>query len=339
MLTKSHNRLLKVSERLKLHIQIPNLILPEIKGEQLESDSDSDLADEEIIDNSKMPQGKIDILRLCAQTINKNYSGDPIGLNAFLNSITLLEDVTEAENIETLKNVILTKLEGKALEAVPERPATILIITEALKDKIKPDNSKIIEARILSLRNDNISSQDFSKRAEDLSDALKRALIVEGISQDKANEMAVDKTVEMCRANTRSNLVKSVLASSTFKDSKSVIAKFLVESNNNVKENQVLNFKSYANPNKFYSDSSNNYSNSNKNFNRYRNSSSPDPQRFEGKQSYQSGRRPFNGRFQSNFNDKSFRKYDRGANIRVIESENSETPQSLNLGELDAQND
>ncbi|XP_036340890.1 putative uncharacterized protein DDB_G0272516, partial [Rhagoletis pomonella] len=78
-------------------------------------------------------------------------------------------------------------------------------------------------------------------RVEELSDALERSLIIEGMTQSKAHEMAVEQTVNVCRLNTRSDLVKSILSSTTFSDSKDVVAKMIVEQNNQVKERQVYN--------------------------------------------------------------------------------------------------
>lgn len=39
---------------------------------------------------------------------------------------------------------------------------------------------------------------------------------MEGISANKAQEMTIDTTVEMCRASPRSDLVKAILASTHF---------------------------------------------------------------------------------------------------------------------------
>ncbi|XP_017463553.1 PREDICTED: putative uncharacterized protein DDB_G0283431 [Rhagoletis zephyria] len=53
--------------------------------------------------------------------------------------------------------------------------------------------------------------------------------------------MAVEQTVNVCRLNTRSDLVKSILSLTTFSDSKDVVAKMIVEQNNQVKERKAYN--------------------------------------------------------------------------------------------------
>ncbi|XP_036341942.1 uncharacterized protein DDB_G0287625-like [Rhagoletis pomonella] len=117
-----------------------------------------------------------------------------------------------------------------------------------------------------SLQVINNNYTEFAKRVEELSDAFERSLIIEGMTQSKAHEMAVEQTVNVCRLNTRSDLVKSILSSTTFSDSKDVVAKMIVEQNNQVKERQVLAFRSRVNrPNSFRS------SFKGHNFNRYTN--------------------------------------------------------------------
>lgn len=183
-----------------------------------------------------------DFLRLAAQTINRNYAGDPLALNSFINSVRLLQQV-QATHGDILRRFILTKLEGRALEAVPTDATTVDAIIDALKGAIKPDSSKVIEGRMLSLRMDRSKIQDFTKQAEELAEALERALIVEGISQAKAKSMTVDKTVEMCRNSTKSDTVKTILAAATFHEPKEVVAKLVVEGVNEVKDKQILAYR------------------------------------------------------------------------------------------------
>lgn len=278
----------------------------------------------------KMTQSTIDILRLFAQTINKNYSGDPLGLPAFINSIELLESVVTSDNINTLKMFILSKLESKALEAIPTNPETIQIIKNALKEKIKPDSSKIIEGRMLALKHDNMTHQEFAKTAEDLADSLKRTLIVEGISQEKANELTIEKTVQMCRTTTRSNLVKSIIASSTFPDAKTVIAKFIIETTNESKESQILSYKSANHSNISRRNYARNtvlrHSYYNPNFNKNFNPNNYTNRKYRNR--YNSNSINKSNRWQPNIQ----RTY-RNTNVRVADSGNSADPREPTLGD------
>lgn len=190
----------------------------------------------------------VEFLRLCSSTINRNFNGDPLSLQSFIDSVDLLKTLATDQNlINILIKFVLSKLEGKARESVTPNPITVEAIINELKGKIKYENSKVIEGRMQALRADRVKLQEFSQKADELADCFQRALIMEGIPVEKAQEMTVDKTVEMCRASARSDLAKAVLASSSFKDPKEVVAKFLIEINSENKERQVLTFKASQN--------------------------------------------------------------------------------------------
>lgn len=95
-----------------------------------------------------------------------------------------------------------------------------------------------------ALKADRVALQEFSEKAEALADDFRRALVMEGIPSEKANEMTIDKTVNICRSSARSDLVKSILASTDFENPKEVIAKFITEINAEKQEKQVLAYRS-----------------------------------------------------------------------------------------------
>lgn len=192
----------------------------------------------------KSKMNAAEYLKICSNQINKPYAGDPLGLQSFIDSIKLLDSlVTEANLKQLLLTFIKTRIEGRAREFITDEHNTINLIIDTLKNNIKPDSSKVIEGRMLSLRASSTNADDFSKKAEDLSDALRRSLIIEGISHNKATEMTIEKTVELCRKNTNSDLVKSVLESTKFDSPKEVIAKLLVQTEKTKQEQQILSYQ------------------------------------------------------------------------------------------------
>lgn len=223
-------------------------------------------------------QSVSDFLRLAGNQINQKYSGDPLGLSSFIDAINLLKQLA-GNHGDFLKQFILSKLDGKARECVPLEPDSIDDIINALKKTIKPDSSKVIEGRMLSLKFDASKTTDYSKQAEDLAEALQRSLIVEGIPQQKAKSMAVERTVEMCRQSSRSDTIESVLAATAFVEPKEVVAKFLIETNNQQKrqkDKQVFAFQRFNNKNRgnkrqFNNRQNNNFSNQNNSNSNYRN--------------------------------------------------------------------
>lgn len=187
----------------------------------------------------------LNFMNLCARSINQTFSGDQLDLTPFLNSIKLIEPMASTEELKTiLKSFLLSKLRGVALDCMPTEPDSVKDITDALKKAIKTKSSTVVEGKMLALKADKTNFSDYAKRAETLAESFKRSLILEGIPSDKANEMTIKKTVELCRSNTKSSVVRSILGSSAFETSKDVITKFIVESRTDTSEQQVLSFKS-----------------------------------------------------------------------------------------------
>lgn len=301
-----------------------------------------------------------DFLRVCAQTINKNFTGEPLALTPFIRSIKLLQALATTDTLRgILLNFVLSRLEGKALEAVPVEPENVQTIIDNLKLKIKPDNSKVVEGRLLALNANKKSLQDFSKEAEGLSDAFKRALIIEGVSEEKANEMTVDRTIEMCRSSAKTDLLKSVISSTKYDSAKEVLAKFVVEINSEQKDKQVLSFRTQRNfqfQNRGNQSNYRNNSQRNQNFgnNRYRNNqfNNNRPNNYSNNRQFQNNQNPngqwsnqtgqfrnnnfnrrnnFNNRQNNNSNNQNSR------NVRYTYPENSAVPQRT-LGALNAEN-
>lgn len=163
-------------------------------------------------------------MSFASKTLNKNYAGEPLGLLPFRRTVKLLEKRADQTHVKVLIEFVLSKLEGTASEVVPEDPQTIDEILDALATEIKPESSKVVSSRILSLKFNKSSPQEFAKQAEELATSLQRAYIVEKIPRENAKEMTIDKVKELCRSNTTSDLVKSVIASTPYSDPKEVIA-------------------------------------------------------------------------------------------------------------------
>ena len=267
-------------------------------------------------------------ISLCAKQLHNTYSGDPLELNAFINSIKLLKTLGPT-HLEILKTFVLTKLGGKALESVPTDPADVDAIIDALRANIKPDNSKVVEGKMMALKLDNAKTSEFTKEAEKLAEALQRSLIVEGIPQAKAKSMAVEKTVEMCRQTAKSNLVRSVLASTSFTDPQEVVAKFVIESATDLKEKQIFKFSQQQNSNRGGNRNNNNFrgrgnqrNNQNRNFNQ--NNGQQWNNNFRGNRRGRGRGRGRYNNFGNNYGN-NFNQNDRFS-VRVANSENSQVP-------------
>ncbi|HBK82997.1 MAG TPA: hypothetical protein DDZ41_05275, partial [Flavobacterium sp.] len=126
---------------------------------------------------------KVEFLKLAAATINRSFEGDPLKLNSFIDAIELLDSIASNELKDTLILFVKTRLEGKAREIIPENPTSIQDIIKILKNKIKPENSKVVAGKIATLQIRNNDYAEFSKNVEELADALERTLVIEGMTQ------------------------------------------------------------------------------------------------------------------------------------------------------------
>lgn len=281
------------------------------------------------IDNKSNKMADVDdivkLMKHFSSVITSTYKGDPNGLTAFISAIEMANTITPENQQDILIKYIKTKVEGKALEAIPSNATTADDIINALKQKIPPESSKVVLGRFLALRTERNALPKFQKEAEDLADQLRRAYISEGMTETLAENTTIDKTVEMCRLSTKSLQVKSILASKEFKSPKEVLAKLVTETATESNEAQVLYYNKRYTQNKqnfrgnFRRNNFNNkYNNSNENLRQQNN-------RFGNRnQSYSRGRRNNyrgngNGRF-SNRNNYTRR------DVRVIRQENDESP-------------
>lgn len=202
-------------------------------SQQSTSATDTSNLDQSILQNtSTMAQTAPEFIAMVHRMINYKYDGDPLALDSFVDAVELLKDLCEPTNNTIFLKFVMTRLEGRAREAIITTPTKIDDITDQLKAGIKAESSKIIEGRILALRAERSSLTKFAEQAEKLADQFKRSLCLEGFSREKAKEITIEKTVEMCRKSARNDTVKAVLAASKFSEPKEVIAKMIIEINN-----------------------------------------------------------------------------------------------------------
>lgn len=198
-------------------------------SENSDSESDPDMA-----------QSAKNLMQLATSTINYKFEGDPMKLDSFIDAIELLEEHCEPQNKDILLKFLMTKLEGKAREAIVTKPKKIEEIKTQLRDAIKTESSKVIEGRISALRADKMNMTRFAERAEELVENYRRSLISEGFTKEKAKQFAVERTVDLCRnsainltynAEKYAQVVVSILGAATFSEPKDVIARMITEIN------------------------------------------------------------------------------------------------------------
>lgn len=327
-----------------------------------ENNDDDDHRDDDDVNNSDDSEdsdgpimNSLELFNAVNRQFKQNYSGDPLGLTSFIDAVDLLSDFATTPVLQAnLLKYVTAKLDGRAREFITEDVNSLQDLKNVLRENIVPENSKVIEGRITSLRYAYSRQEEFASKAEELADALRRTLIIEGMTAAKANEISVDKTIQLCRKSTNSDLVKSVLAATAFKSPKEVIAKLITESDVHVKEQQILRFQKFnkgqngnnsGNKNKNGRDRNkghkpngqNNGSNSNNYQGRQYNNNyrGRNGQRGRGNgnnnrryndSNYNNGYQ--NGQYQNNYGNQN----NGGPNVRVAHSGNESGPQQMNMG-------
>lgn len=110
-----------------------------LKQNKFASLNNSSQSDKEHHNSGKdvLTQDKISFLSLACKIIDKNFDGNPLSLSRFLHNVELLESMTEERHIETLRIFILSRLEGKAYEAVESFRDSIEGIKTSLRNMVE----------------------------------------------------------------------------------------------------------------------------------------------------------------------------------------------------------
>lgn len=278
-----------------------------------------------------------------SRIINNNFNGNSEELDSFIAAVELANEATAADQQGLLVKYIRTKLKGEAFDFVPENTPNATRAIALLKEKAKGDSSKVVIGRLLALRSDRTGMQKFQEQAEELCEKLKRAYIRDGMTEALANQTTIDKTVEMCRLSAKTQLVKSVLASTTFEKPKEVLAKFITEATTENTEAKILAFRGQRTQNRGRSNFSynNNRNNNRNNQNGYNNQNNGQRGRGRGRArgNFNNYRGNFNNYRQNNGNYNNNRNQN-DRNIRVVQ-ENHPAPlergnqgQNVAMGEM-----
>lgn len=190
-------------------------------------------------------ENNIEFLKLCTTIIANPYDGNIINLQTFLNSIELIERITQENQNNLALAFLKTKLIGRQANVIADSK-TITEFKINLINNVRRDSSELIVGKLLNLRIEKGNLINFAEKLGKLACKLIDALIEEEIPGNKATEIATEYTVNICRSVSKTYLVKIILAASSFKTPEEAIAKFLIETSNERKE-RILNSKCVSN--------------------------------------------------------------------------------------------
>lgn len=172
------------------------------------------------------------------------------------------------------------------------------------------------------------------KQIEELSDALRRALINAKMTSDLAETEVIEKAIDLCRSNTQNVTVKSVLASTKFDSPKDVAAKFIVECNKTTQEAQILSLRQFNKNNRDRNFSNSNQQGGNRTNGRFANNGNRQYNNNNGNynrqnQNFNTQRGNYRNRqqnYNNNYNDNSNSNYNFNRRNDNFYNENYDTP-------------
>lgn len=328
------DKLIRIFSRYKLRILVPNYLGEEVdkslvddtQSENLsssESESESDHKTEPI-----MPLSALDFLNF-ASKILPEFDGRSENLQRFLDAISLAK--TQIEGHENLcVELIKTKLVGSSRNLL-ENENTIDQIVDCLKTKVKSESTEVISAKIMNIKQNNKTANQFSVEIENLTKSLENSYIREGISHSLAEKYSTQAAVRAFSTNASNDKVKLIMQSGTFQNMNDVVSKFVNSSTEQSQGSNVFHFNSnnrFNRTNRYFPN--NNFSNNNRNFYRYGNNN------FRGNNNNRGNYRPRGNpsiRFNNNQRQQRPRQFN---NVRAFENvpqENPQGPQMINLRE------
>lgn len=223
------DKLIRIFARYKLRILVPNYLgeevdkslVDDIQSENLslsESESESDHTE------PNMPLSALDFLNF-ATKILPEFDGRSENLRRFLDAISWAQ--TQIEGHENLcVELIKTKLVGSSRNLVGKENSIDQIVN-CLKSKVKPESTEVISAKIMNIKQNNKTANQFSVEIENLTKSLENSYIREGVLHSLAEKYSTQAAVRAFSTNSSNDKVKLIMQSGQFQNMNDVVSKFV----------------------------------------------------------------------------------------------------------------
>lgn len=180
---------------------------------------------------------KLKLVSKYCKIVDFKYDGNSDYLHSFIDSVEVLESITACDDRETLRKFVISRLVGRARDAIKSYD-TLEIIKSSLR-KISPTEPEFIESQMIALAYERISILRFVEKCVTLTEALKKSHISLGIPDKISESLSIDKAVKVCQLRTHTPSVRFLLEAATFTDIQAVFTKFL-KGTNDFHENNSL---------------------------------------------------------------------------------------------------
>lgn len=255
------------------------------------------------------------------------FDGEIEKLPGFIDACELMEEAV-GTHMETAVKIIKTKL-GITTRSRITNEKTIEEVIKTLEKTPRGESSKVINSRLMSLKQGNRTANDFIQEIEKVTNQLRVSYLIEGMPSDLAESQSVEGAVRSLITNVSNARVKTVLQAADLKTINDVSTKFLSVSTGQAGNNaQIFYNKRF---NRFNKRGSYSRGRGNRYYGNYGNNNYGNNSRgyYQGNGSYRGNRGRGNFRGRGNYRGQS----NQSQSIRY--TENYQLPQLANRARLE----
>lgn len=181
-----------------------------------------------------------------ATALVQPYDGSPEKLDSFLDSVSLLAELTSEAHMGVAVKFVTTRLSGKARSILPANITTLNEIVNVVKQNCESlETPESVAAKLKALKSKG-DSDKYLESVEMLTAKLTSLYIKNDIPMTVATKMATKTGVDTLINNSTNSDTRIILKAADFPSIQAAIQKFN-ESNFNATTAQILNTQSSAN--------------------------------------------------------------------------------------------
>ena len=171
-----------------------------------------------------MAMSQVEFLKLASSLIPE-FSGKSENLQSFIDALNLVHSL-KGTHETTAFSLIKTKLKGHVRNLI-NTEQTIVSIIDKLKSGIKGESAKALSAKLFNLQQKQKTASQYIQEVEQLTRALQSAHMINGVSQEYAEELSLQIAVKSIITNSTIDEVRSVMKSRNFNSMSEITTVFV----------------------------------------------------------------------------------------------------------------
>lgn len=175
-------------------------------------------------ENNMTAQTVLEFINTATKLI-PDFDGKPENLRSFLDALSLIDTLKGTHETVAI-TLIKTKLKGNARNLL-ENESTIQEVIGKLSGSVKGESVEVLSAKILNIKQNNKSANNYCSEIEALTKSLENAYISDGLSTGLATKYSTQVAVRAMTKNCNYDRVKLVMEAGNFGNMNEAIGKFV----------------------------------------------------------------------------------------------------------------